>query len=218
MNKGLAIDSRLAAALDRVRGAGLSSWLLAGAGLVLVAGLLTVFAPASTTPGSDPGTMPAGSLMGTSADAAIGGSGPLNPSALQPLLGAQSDPGLPTFMDVVAKGVLVLALLLITLRVLRRFSSAANPATARMVVLESRPLAQRATLHLVAIGERRLVLGLTQSGLVSLAELSAEELPEEVAALDRPGTLPGADLIGARSAELFARVLGELGKRRASPR
>jgi hypothetical protein len=46
----------------------------------------------------------------------------------------------------------------------------------RLEVLESRALAPKASLHLVAIGDRRLVVGLTPSGMVSLAELDAAEL------------------------------------------
>jgi hypothetical protein len=47
----------------------------------------------------------------------------------------------------------------------------------------------------VAIGERRLVIGLTPSGMVSLAELDAAELEadSEVAALDKDSaTVPSA--------------------------
>ena len=49
----------------------------------------------------------------------------------------------------------------------------------RMEVLESRTIAPKASLHLVAIGDRRLVIGLTPSGMVSIAELDAAEFESE---------------------------------------
>ncbi len=210
MNHRLAIDPRIGAAFDRVRAAGLSSRLLAGAGLLLVVGVVAMTAPPTMTPDASP--------VGAASDPGTGAGLVADPSGGPALLGQGSGTELPSLLDLVGKGILVLALLLITLHVLRRFSSAGNPATARMTILESRPLAQRATLHLVAIGDRRLVLGLTQSGLVSLAELTADELPDEVAAADRSPKLPGADLLGARPAELFARIIADLGGRRTSAR
>jgi flagellar biogenesis protein FliO len=51
-----------------------------------------------------------------------------------------------------------------------------------MEVLESRTIAPKASLHLVAIGDRRLVVGLTPSGMVSIAELDAAELESEAGA------------------------------------
>lgn len=88
-----------------------------------------------------------------------------------------SDPtGGLNWIDLVTKGAIVLALLFITLRVLGRMQAAAPKRGAKLEVLESRPLAPKASLHLVAIGDRRLVVGLTPSGMVSLAELDAGEL------------------------------------------
>lgn len=85
-------------------------------------------------------------------------------------------------MDLLTKGAIVLVLLFITLRVLGKMSpSASKKGSGRLQVLESRPLAPKASLHLVAVGERRLVVGLTPSGMVSLAELDATELETETA-------------------------------------
>ena len=84
--------------------------------------------------------------------------------------------------DLIAKGTIVLAPLFITLRVLGRAGAGTSKRGGRLEVLESRPLAAKASLHLVAIGDRRLVVGLTPSGMVSLAELDAAELETEEAA------------------------------------
>jgi flagellar biogenesis protein FliO len=80
------------------------------------------------------------------------------------------------WLDLITKGTIVLVLLFITLRVLGRFGTGATKRGGLMQVLESKTLAPKASLHLVAIGERRLVVGLTPSGMVSLAELDAAEL------------------------------------------
>jgi hypothetical protein len=90
-------------------------------------------------------------------------------------------PGLlsgPDPLDLVLKGALVAGLLYITLRVLRRMQGGAPKDGARLAVLETRTIAPKASLHLVAIGERRLVVGLTPSGMVALAELDAAEVPD----------------------------------------
>jgi flagellar biogenesis protein FliO len=89
-------------------------------------------------------------------------------------------------VDLITKGSLVLILLFVTLRVLGRAQgTAAKRSSSSLVVLESRSIASKASLHLVAVGGRRLVIGLTPSGMVSLAELDATELhdPEAEAAL-----------------------------------
>ena len=79
-------------------------------------------------------------------------------------------------IDLGFKSLIVLVLLLVTLRVLGRMQAAAPKRQGRLQVLESRSLASKASLHLVAVGDRRLVVGLTPSGMVSLAELKADEL------------------------------------------
>lgn len=84
--------------------------------------------------------------------------------------------GAPDLIDLATKCVIVVALLLITLRVLGRLQSAGPRRAGRLQVLESRSLAAKASLHLVAVGDRRLVVGLTPNGMVSLAELKAEDL------------------------------------------
>lgn len=85
------------------------------------------------------------------------------------------------WVDLITKGTIVLALLFITLRILGRVGAGAPKRGGRLEVLESRPLAPKASLHLVAIGDRRLVVGLTPSGMVSLAELDAAELETDEA-------------------------------------
>jgi flagellar biosynthetic protein FliO len=95
--------------------------------------------------------------------------------------------------DLILKGTIVLALRFITLRVLGRTGAGAPKRGGRLEVLESRPLAPKASLHLVAIGDRRLVVGLTPSGMVSLAELDATELEIEAAhaPAEEPATAAG---------------------------
>lgn len=80
-------------------------------------------------------------------------------------------------VDLLGKAILVAALLYVVLRVLRRVQSGPAIHDARLVVLESRTLAPKATLYLVAVGDRRVVIGLTPGGLTALAELEADELP-----------------------------------------
>lgn len=214
MNVRPGFGSGLAATVGRVRAAGLRSWLLAGAAIVLLVGVLAVLGSTAAASVTDPGGPSTAALDGTM----TGADRPTNLAASRLVLGEGPATGLPGVVDLVAKGILVLALLLITLRVLRRYSTGANAPTARLIVLESRSLAQRATLHLVAVGERRLVLGLTPNGLVSLAELSAEELPDGVAVAEPGGMSFGADVVGGRPAERFARILAEFGGRRAGTR
>jgi flagellar biogenesis protein FliO len=85
-------------------------------------------------------------------------------------------------VDLITKGTIVLILLFITLRVLGKMSpTAARKSGGKLLVLESRPLAPKASLHLVAVGDRRLVVGLTPNGMVSLAELDASEFETEAA-------------------------------------
>jgi flagellar biogenesis protein FliO len=99
------------------------------------------------------------------------------------------------WLDLITKGAIVLALLYITLRVLGRNGVGTKKKGGRLEVLESRTLAAKASLHLVAIGDRRLVVGLTPSGMVSLAELDAAELETEGAAAD-PSVDAPADAFG----------------------
>ena len=81
-------------------------------------------------------------------------------------------------IDLITKGALVLVLLFITLRVLGRMQAGGPRRGGSLTVLESRTLASKASLHLVAVGDRRLVVGLTPGGMVALAELDAAELED----------------------------------------
>jgi flagellar biogenesis protein FliO len=90
------------------------------------------------------------------------------------------DPALqgPNLFDLGTKTALVLALLFVTLRVLRRVQGV-GPArgSGLLSVLESRTLGPKTQLHLIAVGDRRLVIGQSPAGLVALGELDAAELP-----------------------------------------
>jgi flagellar biogenesis protein FliO len=99
-------------------------------------------------------------------------------------------------LDLGVKCGIVLGLLFVCLRVLGRIQSPAARTGAMMKVLETRQLAAKASLHLVAIGERRLVVGLTPAGMVALAELDADEVTDPGAAVEPasgPTAAPRAD-------------------------
>jgi flagellar biosynthetic protein FliO len=113
------------------------------------------------------------------------------------------------WFGLITKCLLVLVLLYVTLRFLNRMQTASPKKLGRLQVLESRPLAQKASLHLVAVGDRRLVVGLTPNGMVALAELDAGEL-EAAAAADAEaaaadGSAPAAQIQPAFGA-VFAAV------------
>ncbi len=97
-------------------------------------------------------------------------------------------------VDLVVKGGLVVILLFITLRLLGRIQSGGAATGARIQVIESRTLAPKATLHLIAIGERRLVVGLTPGRLVTLAEFGDDELAGEA-----PAAILGGGLAAQRA-------------------
>jgi len=113
------------------------------------------------------------------------------------------------WLDLITKGAIVLALLYITLRVLGRNGVGTKKKGGSLEVLESRTLAAKASLHLIAIGDRRLVVGLTPSGMVSLAELDAAELESEGAAAD-PSVDAPADAFGTTNRPTQP-VLGSFG-------
>lgn len=119
----------------------------------------------------------------------------------------------PDLFDLATKTLLVLALLFVTLRVLRRVQGASPGKGSGLVsVLETRSLGSKAQVHLVAIGDRRLVIGQSPSGLVSLGELDAAELP-----VDEPVREPwsrGSAL--DRDPELESQVAHELANGRRS--
>lgn len=139
--------------------------------------------------------------------------------------GAASSPGIlgnassagsePSLVELGAKGLIVIVLLLITLQVLRRAQGGSRPAGARLVVLETRPLGSKATLHLVAVGDRRLVVGHTPTGLVALAELSAEELPDPLplAAEGTTDDLAGGPAAARSFADSLAGLAGLAGRK-----
>lgn len=84
----------------------------------------------------------------------------------------------PNLLDLGSKTLLVVVLLFITLRVLRRVQGAGPARSGGMLsVLETKSIGPKAQLHLVAVGDRRLVIGQTPAGLVALGELDAAELP-----------------------------------------
>ena len=116
---------------------------------------------------------------GAGASAAASGSGA---SGAASVVGAAwGGAGGLDLIDLVTKGGLVLILLFITLRVLGRMQASAPRRGGNLNVLESRTLASKASLHLVAVGDRRLVVGLTPNGIVALAELDVAELEAVVA-------------------------------------
>ncbi|HWP63667.1 MAG TPA: flagellar biosynthetic protein FliO [Candidatus Binatia bacterium] len=115
------------------------------------------------TPDRAATTAPTGAA--TAGEAVVGGWPPAPPAtvALDPF-------------DLGAKLALVGLLLYLALRLLRRFVGPAALGGGPIVVLASRPLGPKSALHLVALGERRLLVGESPAGLVGLTELSAEEL------------------------------------------
>jgi flagellar biosynthetic protein FliO len=183
------LDRVLAAAPARLRRRPALAAATAAAvliGILMTLGRFGMPAPASTTPASATG----GSR---SALEALGGGlgGATGATAQLPAGGAASI----DVVDLVVKGAFVVILLFITLRVLRRYQTGGSPAGARIRVIETRNLAPKATLHLVAIGERRLVVGLTPGRLVTLAELGPDEIELDEttgAAGTATGELPAA--------------------------
>ncbi|TWI72406.1 flagellar biosynthetic protein FliO [Desulfobotulus alkaliphilus] len=94
----------------------------------------------------------------------------------------------PDFGLLVLKGgatlILVLALLLLTLYLLRRLSSFRG-ISGRLRVVEALQVGPKERVVLVALGKRELLLGVTASSIRTLAEFSEEE--KEGASLSRPG-------------------------------
>ncbi|TYT76264.1 flagellar biosynthetic protein FliO [Desulfobotulus mexicanus] len=94
----------------------------------------------------------------------------------------------PDFGMLVLKGgstlILVLALLLLTLYLLRRLSSFRG-ISGRLRVVEALQVGPKERVVLVALGKRELLLGVTASSISTLAEFSEAE--NEGASLSRPG-------------------------------
>jgi flagellar biosynthetic protein FliO len=166
--------------------------IAAGAGMAIVAGV-GILNPQPVAGGGQPAPASAA------------------PTDLAATAGSLWDSGSVAGMDwfgLVTKCLLVLVLLYITLRFLNRMQTASPKKAGRLQVLESRPLAQKASLHLVAVGDRRLVVGLTPNGMVALAELDAGELEAAVAdaeAAAADGSVPAAQIQPAFGA-VFAAV------------
>ena len=136
--------------------------------LVTIGARIAAMAPAAASSGAaSNGDASALSLFGgpTAGQSGAAASLPLDSAA-----------GSIDIVDLVVKGLLVIVLLYITLRVLRRFQTGGASAGSRIRVLESRTIGPKATIHLVAIGDRQLVVGLTPGRLVTLAELSPDEI------------------------------------------
>ena len=74
-------------------------------------------------------------------------------------------------LDLAAKTVLVLGLLYLTLRALRRLQGGRSTPGGGIAVLETRAIAPKASLYVVSIRGRELVVGLSPAGLVTLADL-----------------------------------------------
>ena len=108
----------------------------------------------------------------------------------------------PNLFDLGLKAGLVIVLLFVTLRVLKRVQggSSARKGDQLLDVVESRTIGPKTQLHLVAIGDRRLVVGQTPSGLVALGELDAAELPlgDAAAILEALG-VPAGEPAAART-------------------
>jgi hypothetical protein len=79
-------------------------------------------------------------------------------------------------LDIGAKLALVGFLLYLALQLLGRLVAPAGVRGGPIVVLASRPLGPKAALHLVAVGERRILVGESPAGIVGLTELTADEL------------------------------------------
>lgn len=154
------------------------------AGLVAVlsfVALLGAFSPAKVNGDGSEQAATASVATNAAASAAAATNAPMpasSPAASQ-LGAAWGGSGGIDVVDLITKGGLVLVLLFITLRVLGRAQRGGGTRrTGRLNVLESRTLASKASLHLIAVGDRRLVVGLTPSGMVALAELDASEVDQ----------------------------------------
>jgi hypothetical protein len=144
-------------------------WLLVAAlaalvGLVAVGRAIADLGPAAPPTAGQPPASAAASMSG--------GWPPPSPGV------AVVDP-----LDIGAKLALVGFLLYLALRLLGRLVAPAGVRGGPIVVLASRPLGPKAALHLVAVGERRILVGESPAGIVGLTELTADELEIGVAGL-----------------------------------
>ena len=111
---------------------------------------------------------------------------------------------------------LVLGLAYATILGLRRFTglkTAMGAVGRRIRVVENTPLGANRALHLVEIGQRRLVLASTPSQVNLIAEMSADDLPEPMAPepptgfKDQLATFLGAKPDSENSASNVAQML-----------
>lgn len=128
----------------------------------------------------------------------------------------------PNLFDLGLKAGLVIVLLFVTLRVLKRVQggSSARKGDQLLDVVESRTIGPKTQLHLVAIGDRRLVVGQTPSGLVALGELDAAELPlgDAAAILEALGVPAGEPAAAALPATTDAARRPTAGRAAPAPR
>jgi flagellar biosynthetic protein FliO len=90
--------------------------------------------------------------------------------------GESADPfdGPAGAIDLFLKLGIVVALAYASLAVLKRYTVGATRATSLLQVLDSTTLAPNRSVYVVRVGEKRLVLGVTQNQISTLAELEPE--------------------------------------------
>lgn len=190
---------------------GRSSRRLVGVNLVLVAGVALVSAIAAAP--SFAAHAPASTERPAALDAASATPRPPAAAAAAPLTSpapgaspvpaaspfavpSAADGGLDLF-DLGTKTAVVAGLLYLTLRVLRRMQNGGRGnAGDGIAVVETRSIAPKASVHIVSVRGRELVVGLSPAGLVTLADLG-ESRPTPVPAVtvsrrgvDLPTRLP----------------------------
>jgi flagellar biosynthetic protein FliO len=168
----------------------------AAAGLALLAIVAVVGMAGATGDRSSAGIGLPATPAPAASPAVAAGASPLAASTAGSDVG-QLGFGAPDLFDLGAKALLVCALLYVTLRVLRRMQTGTIRESGLIHVLETRPLAPKASVYLVAVGDRRLLVGLTPSGIITLAELDASEVPDGIRAED--AVAPPASLAAARA-------------------
>ncbi len=94
--------------------------------------------------------------------------------------GGSSDPfdGPAGAIDLFLKLGIVVALAYASLALLKRYTVGATRSTSMLQVLDSTTLAPNRSVYVVRVGEKRLVLGVTQTHISTLAELEPEAASE----------------------------------------
>jgi flagellar biogenesis protein FliO len=176
--------------------------LARGAGVALVLAVLGV----RFLPGGPGGPAPVAAAPVAAAAAPAASNVPATADATASVafsLGAGS--AIPTFnaADIIAKALLVLALVVITLRIMRRVQAGPRDPRALLRVVETRTIGPKAQVVLVAVGDHRLVVGLSPAGMTTLADLPAAELAADAVAVAGAASDSATPTIGAtRSAGL----------------